>query len=93
MADYIEIITNAQTGEVTHRPFTDAEIAALQPTDAELAAEVRAHRNSLLAASDWTQIPDATVNKATWATYRQALRDITSQEDFPASVVWPTVKG
>ena len=90
MAEYIEIITNSQTGEVTHRPFTDAEIAALQPTDAELAAEVRAQRNSLLAASDWTQILDAPVDQAAWAEYRKHLRDITAQPGFPANVIWPS---
>jgi hypothetical protein len=90
MAEYIEIITNSQTGEVTHRPFTDAEIAALQPTDAELAAEVRAQRNSLLAASDWTQVIDTPVNIVTWGAYRKALRDITAQPGFPANVIWPS---
>jgi hypothetical protein len=44
-------------------------------------AQLRATRNTLLTACDWTQIPDCTIpNKAEWATYRQALRD------FPATV-------
>ena len=47
MNDYIEVITNAQTGEVTHRPMTEAEIAALQPTIEQLAAEARAQRHPL----------------------------------------------
>ena len=50
---------------------------------------VRAERNKLLVASDWTQMPDAPdANKAAWATYRQALRDITVQAD-PFNIVWP----
>lgn len=40
---------------------------------------MRLHRDRLLAASDWTQTADAPVDKAAWATYRQALRD------FPAT--------
>ena len=36
---------------------------------------MRMHRNRLLAASDWTQVADAPVDKAAWAAYRQALRD------------------
>ena len=40
---------------------------------------VRMHRDGLLAASDWTQVADAPVDKQAWATYRQALRD------FPAT--------
>jgi len=52
--------------------------------------EIRSQRNSLLAASDWTQaqdIPQST--KDTWAVYRQALRDVPQQAGFPKNVVWP----
>lgn len=89
MSDYIEVITNAQTGEVTQRPLTEAEIAALQPTTEQLAAEARAQRNALLSASDWTQVADAPVDQTAWAAYRQELRDITSQEGFPEAINWP----
>lgn len=51
--------------------------------------EVRSERNILLAQSDWTQLPDAPVDKVAWATYRQELRDITSQAGFPNDVIWP----
>jgi hypothetical protein len=61
-----------------------------QKTADELQAEARAQRNRLLSASDWTQVADAPVDKAAWATYRQALRDISAQAGFPATVVWPT---
>jgi hypothetical protein len=40
---------------------------------------LRSNRDQLLAASDWTQLPDAPVDKAAWATYRQALRDLPNQ--------------
>ena len=53
------------------------------------AMEVRAQRDALLAESDWTQVSDAPVDQAAWATYRQALRDITNQESFPTNVAWP----
>jgi hypothetical protein len=49
---------------------------------------VRAERNKLLADCDWTQLPDAPVDAAAWAAYRQALRDITSQAN-PFNIVWP----
>lgn len=73
------------------RPF-DWDIVDHQPTDAEKASAFRAQRNGLLAASDWTQVPDCTLStaeKAAWKTYRQALRDITAQDTFPESVTWP----
>jgi hypothetical protein len=50
---------------------------------------VREQRNRMLTASDWTQIADATVDKQAWLIYRQALRDITSQESFPFDIIWP----
>jgi hypothetical protein len=52
-------------------------------------AQIRSQRNQLLSATDWTQVLDAPIDRTAWATYRQALRDITSQEGFPASVQWP----
>lgn len=50
-------------------------------------------RNNRLSTSDWTQMPDSPLSveqKAAWAAYRQALRDITNQEGFPQSINWPT---
>ena len=57
--------------------------------DAEQAKSVRASRDAKLAECDWTQVADAPVDKTVWATYRQALRDITAQEGFPWTVTWP----
>ena len=51
---------------------------------------IRKSRNDLLANSDWTQVEDAPVNKQAWAAYRQTLRNITTQTNFPWSVEWPT---
>ena len=63
----------------------DAALSNPAPT----ADQVRAERDSLLAASDWTQVADAPVDQAAWATYRQALRDVPDQAGFPEAVVWP----
>lgn len=50
---------------------------------------VREHRTRLLAESDWTQLPDAPVDSAAWAVYRQALRNVPNQVGFPWTVDWP----
>jgi uncharacterized protein YjiS (DUF1127 family) len=51
--------------------------------------QVRRQRNELLQSSDWTQLPDVPLStKETWAIYRQALRDVTSQPD-PFNITWP----
>jgi hypothetical protein len=53
-------------------------------------SEVKKVRNELLSNSDWTQLFDVSVpNKADWATYRQALRDIPDQQGYPENVIWP----
>ena len=56
-------------------------------------ARVRFERSRKLSDCDWTQLPDApltNVQTAEWATYRQALRDITEQAD-PFNIIWPTI--
>ena len=50
---------------------------------------VRNRRNKLIADTDWMALSDNTMTPE-WASYRQALRDITDQTGFPYSVVWPT---
>ena len=49
---------------------------------------IRNIRNGKLRLSDWTQLPDTPADAAAWATYRQALRDITNQAD-PFNITWP----
>jgi hypothetical protein len=76
--------------------FTDGETTAAEQEaeyktrkDAEQAASVRASRTQKLKDCDWTQIADSTADKTAWATYRQALRDITGQAGFPWTMTWP----
>lgn len=74
-------------------PLSSADLALLAQMEAAAPekqwAVVRAERNALLAASDWTQVADAPVDAAAWRLYRQALRDVTLQEN-PFNIVWPT---
>jgi hypothetical protein len=77
--------------------FIDGETTAAEQEaaykaikDAEQASAVRKSRGDKLAECDWTQVADAPVDKEAWATYRQALRDISAQEGFPWTVTWPT---
>lgn len=55
----------------------------------------RARREQELYTTDWTQVVDCPLSdlkKAEWATYRQALRDITSHSNWPEleEEDWPT---
>ena len=48
----------------------------------DVARGVSNKRNSLLGETDWMALSDNTMTPE-WATYRQALRDITSHANFP----------
>jgi hypothetical protein len=67
----------------------EQEVAYKASKDAEQAKSVRTTRGTKLAECDWTQVADAPVDKAVWATYRQALRDVTAQSGFPWTITWP----
>lgn len=63
-----------------------------EPTQEEKEQAVRNERNLRLTFTDWAQLPDAPLTaeqKAAYAVYRQALRDVPEQSGFPDSVVWP----
>ena len=80
-----------QTGGKWYTKWSVADMSAeaIATKDAEQAASMRKQRDDKLAECDWTQVNDAPVNKAAWATYRQALRDVTAQSGFPWTVEWP----
>ena len=73
----------------TKYSVADMEQEAKDALDAQQAALIRSQRTQKLAESDWTQVADAPVDKSAWATYRQGLRDVTTQTGFPWEVTWP----
>ena len=78
-------------------PFTAEEEAERDAEEAawaagandRLAAEERQKRNALLAETDYFGASDVTMS-SDMTTYRQALRDVPQQTDFPTSINWPT---
>ena len=88
--------TNYSTLEVngdTTKPTEDevnTEYAKLNTV--ENWAELRRQRNALLVETDYMGNSDVTMSDA-WKTYRQALRDITSQtpsDDALSNITFPT---
>lgn len=70
------------------------EAAYQADLDAKAAESVRTQRDAKLAESDWMVIKSAETGialAAEWATYRQALRDITTHVNFPnlEEANWP----
>ena len=41
--------------------------------------QIKLWRNAELNRTDWTQVADSPADKAAWASYRQALRDLPAQ--------------
>jgi hypothetical protein len=80
VAPYIE---DGQVFTIQVEAMTPADIAAMIATEW---AVTRIERDALLAACDWTQLPDTPTDKVAWAAYRSELRDVTNQT---LPVAWP----
>lgn len=83
------IIQDAKGNWVKSYRIEDLSEIEINQINENKANNIRLSRNKLLADSDWTQVADAPVDKTAWATYRQELRDITSQIGFPFNVLFP----
>lgn len=97
---FIQVITQKGIRFVEQPDPTDEEKAAQEKADRDLFLENHAKgfreiRDRELSFCDWTQLPDTGLTdeqKALWATYRQALRDLTDLENWPEITYedWPT---
>jgi hypothetical protein len=73
----------------------DVQTVAAQKTaydtanTATLAAGARSKRDHLLKETDHYGLSDVTMSTE-MTTYRQALRDVPQQTDFPSTISWPT---
>lgn len=78
MTDYFEVITNAQTGEQTIRPYTEEEIAAIEAANIPTREQQEANRQAAYTAEadplffKW-QAGEATEEE--WLAKRQEIRD------------------
>ena len=67
----------------------DAKIALNE----RVAESIRIERNNKLLETDWVVIKALETNSplsTEWISYRQALRDITQQPEFPWDILWPS---
>jgi hypothetical protein len=69
----------------------------VQQLPEQLASDnIRADRNKRLADCDWTGLTDCQLDagdKVEWAAYREDLRLVPQQFDFPWAVTWPVKPG
>ena len=68
---------------------TEATIDEVIQRTNDLAKSTRAQRDEFLRETDWMALSDVTMEPY-WREYRQQLRDVTAQEGYPYSVIWPT---
>ena len=79
-----DVVRDPTPEELAQRAIDDQEALITKR------ARFRANRDRLLAATDWTQMPDVPqATKDKWASYRQALRDVPQQAGFPDNIQWP----
>lgn len=77
---------------VTEVMIPDPITPPYEPTDEELARQLRDERDRKLEETDWYMMPDYPTDSETLEVvknYRKALRDITLQSGFPRDVKWP----
>jgi hypothetical protein len=74
--------------EIIHTFDDYREVLPNDPTD-KLFKRIRKWRDAELVKSDWTQIADSTADKAAWASYRQALRDLPASNADPRKIDLP----
>lgn len=92
--DYVDMYTkgvkNVAIDTVTKK------LKKIAPVQIDPVDVIRQTRLKLLAACDWTQSLDSPLSeskRAEWATYRQALRDMTdtfANVNNVSDIVWPT---
>jgi len=59
---------------------------------AQVKETMQARRTNLLAQSDWIVVVAYERQESVpqeWVAYRQALRDVPAQQDFPYEILWP----
>jgi len=88
-------MVNGQLVEMTdaeQKEFDDKNTAYVNATSARRMTELRSQRDILLAETDFYALGDVTMSDS-MKTYRQALRDITSQTPTDinlSNINWPT---
>lgn len=96
--------SDTEPGDITDNgdgTFTQEWVVTELSDDLKIDRFVTRTRQSVLMLSDWTQMPDSPLSdadKALWATYRQAIRDITttvnwSEVDSVHDIDWPVRPG
>lgn len=86
------IVMLAEEVDTFGKRYANDALEDIPPANEEAAAEAREARDALLSATDYlfyTDSPYSVDTVALYRTYRQELRDVPQQENFPQTIVWP----
>ena len=87
MLEVSEPISNPERYKVVDGAVVSKSDSELQSIDnAALAKMIKDDRNQELFRTDWTQLPGGPLSdskKAVWETYRQTLRDLPTNSNWP----------
>lgn len=73
---------------IAHRKIVEKTDQEVVNEMQRLIENIKRERNRRLAETDWMGLSDYQMSDA-WKQYRQDLRDITKQSEFPYNVQWP----
>lgn len=86
---FTEYTGQDEEGNAVTYTVQDQKDAKTAADNAALEATERATRDTLLKETDHFALSDVTMS-AEMTTYRQALRDVPQQSEFPNNITWPT---
>lgn len=96
LSKYTELANwcNANHAMIVDRGDYYEVVPVQEPTNEELARNIRAIRDAKLSETDYLVVPDYPISEENLTEvklYRQALRDVPEQAGFPKDVIWPEV--
>lgn len=86
--DKLEVVNIGKKPSANYKLDTTNKLWCID--DVKLSNSIKLQRNYLLSETDWSQLPDVSKDTAlAYSVYRQELRDITDQSEFPTNITWP----
>lgn len=80
------MIKDLKYEKLLYIPYDDKLKEAREKTEIVIIKEIR---NKLLSETDWIFCSDINIDIEPWKKYRQELRDVPQQAEFPNKIIWP----
>ena len=90
--EYCNLYEGQSCGKIIVYKDKKLSLDIYKPSEEDLSRRAKAKRSELLKETDWVVLRAKETGKqipAIWKSYRQALRDITLQDNYPFEIEWP----